>query len=421
MSEATYYRATANPAPDRPSLTGVNHAEVCVVGGGFAGLATVLGLAERGVKDIELLEAEQIGSGASGRNGGFVFGGYALGEEALATRIGADNARRMYGYVLDAVKRMRERIRRYSIDCDPVDAGIMWANWFDDDALLERKRRFMAETLGVHWQPVSRQQLAEQIDSKRYHGGLLEADGFHFHPLNYALGVAAGAEQQGVRIHEHSPVRAIEPDGNGWRVRTDGGEVRARRVVVTCGGYIDGLHRPLARAVLPISTYVMVTEPLGARLGEILSENYAVYDTRFAFDYYRPLPDSRLLWGGRISIRRNPHDIVGLLKADMLKVFPQLEDVAVEYAWGGLMGYSRHKMPHIGELAPGLWYCQSFGGHGVAPTTAGGEIIASALVEGDERYREFADFGLDRTFGPAGLAAAQLSYWYYEFRDWLRS
>ncbi len=421
MSEAIYYRATANPSPERPALARTNDAEVCVIGGGFAGLATALGLAERGIGDVELLEGEQIGWGASGRNGGFVFGGYALGEQALAARVGAENARRMYGYVLDAVKLMRARIRRYDIDCDPVDAGIMWANWFDDDALLERKRRFMAATLGVNWQPVSRQQLAEQIDSRRYHGGLFEADGFHFHPLNYALGIAAAAEAQGVRIHENSPVRAIEPDGDGWRVLTDAGEVRARRVVVTCGGYIDGLHGPLARAVLPVSTYVMVTEPLGARLGDILRENYAVYDTRFAFDYYRPLRDSRLLWGGRISIRRNPRDIAGLLRADMLKVFPQLEDVAVEYAWGGLMGYSRHKMPHIGELEPGLWYCQSFGGHGVAPTTAGGEIVASALAEGDTRYREFADFRLGRTFGPAGLLAAQLSYWYYQLRDRLHS
>jgi glycine/D-amino acid oxidase-like deaminating enzyme len=190
---------------------------------------------------------------------------------------------------------------------------------------------------------------------------------------------------------------------------------------VSCGGYIDGFHPPLARAVLPISTYVMVTEPLGEKLRDYLREDYAVYDTRFAFDYYRPLPDTRLLWGGRISIREQPRDIAELLRSDLVKVFPALADVRVDYAWGGLMGYSRHKMPHIGQLQPGLWYCQSFGGHGVAPTTAGGEIMAAALAEGDTRYQEFADFGPTSTFGPAGLLGAQLSYWYYELRDWLNA
>ena len=157
-----------------------------------------------------------------------------------------------------------------------------------------------------------------------------------------------------------------------------------------------------------------------------MSTPAAVYDTRFAFDYDRPLPDSRLLWGGRISVRdRPPHEVERLLRRDMLRVFPQLGDVRIEQAWSGLMSYARHQMPQIGQVEPGLWLAQAFGGHGVAPTTFAGELLASAIVEGDTRWRGLADFGLVTAAKPAGLAAAQLSYWWAQsldaWRDWRES
>ena len=192
----------------------------------------------------------------------------------------------------------------------------------------------------------------------------------------------------------------------------------ARSVVLACGGYLSGLDRRVDAAVMPIATYVVVTEPLGARMDEILRTRAAVYDTRFAFDYYRPLPDTRLLWGGRISVRdRSPSRVRDLLRGDMLKVFPQLDGIRIDYAWSGLMSYARHQMPQIGQAEPGLWYAQAFGGHGVAPTTFAGEVVASAITGGDARWRQFADYGLVSAMKPAGYAAAQLSYWWAEFKD----
>jgi gamma-glutamylputrescine oxidase len=192
-------------------------------------------------------------------------------------------------------------------------------------------------------------------------------------------------------------------------------------VVVCCGGYIEKLYPRLGGAVLPIATYVMVTEPLGERLDGAMRTGAAVYDTRFAFDYYRPLADTRLLWGGRISImERSGAAVARLLYGDMLKVYPQLAGAKVDYAWSGMMSYGRHKMPQLGRLPEGIWYGMGFGGHGVAPTTLAGEVLAAAIMgEGGDLAR-FGAWGLPSTGGPAGLLAAQLAYWYYELRDWMR-
>jgi gamma-glutamylputrescine oxidase len=162
----------------------------------------------------------------------------------------------------------------------------------------------------------------------------------------------------------------------------------------------------------------MVTEPLGRRMSEVLTTSSAVYDTRFAFDYYRPLVDGRLLWGGRISVLdRSPEAVKRLLYRDLLKVFPQLDGIGIDYAWSGLMSYARHQMPQIGRIDEGLWLAQAFGGHGVAPTTFAGEVLAAAIAEGDARWREFADYGVVSALKPAGFVGAQLSYWWAEFKD----
>ena len=192
-------------------------------------------------------------------------------------------------------------------------------------------------------------------------------------------------------------------------------------VVLACGGYLARLRRRVDEAVLPIATYVMVTAPLGARMADVLSTPAAVYDTRFAFDYYRPLPDTRLLWGGRISVvDRSPRDVEKMLRRDMLRVFPQLGDVAIDFAWSGLMSYAPHEMPHVLEAEPGLWVAQGFGGHGVAPTTAAGELLASAIAEGDRRWTMLARYGLQPAFKPAGFLAAQASYWWAQSKDALK-
>lgn len=399
-------------------MQGTVDARVAIVGGGYAGVCLALGLVERGVRDVVLLERDGIGHGASGRNGGFVFGGYSLGEGELLQRLGAERARRLYGLTTQAVDLIRKRIARYAIECDAVDAGVIWANWFRDPEVLRDRQRLLGETYGVKWEWLPQDQLRSVIHSKRYHDGLFERNALHLHPLDYLHGMVRAAQGQGIAFHENSRVRRIEREGAGWCLRTDSGEVQAQTVVLACGGYLAHLQREIDRGILPIATYVMATEPLGARLHECLHTEAAIYDTRFAFDYYRPLKNTRLLWGGRISIRnRSPQAVKKLLLRDLLRVFPQLAGIKIEYAWSGLMSYARHQMPQLGTRGDGLWWMQAFGGHGTAPTCAAGELLAAAIVHNDEAWREFTSFGLQNTWRPFGYLGAQAQYWWAEARD----
>jgi gamma-glutamylputrescine oxidase len=421
-SVRSYYRATATPYEPYAPLQERQEARVVIVGGGFAGLNTALGLAERGVRDVMVLEREQIGFGASGRNGGFVFGGYSLGENALRSQLGESRAQAIFALTTAAVHRIRERIARYAIPCDAVDQGVIWANWFRDPEVLRKRQRLLADHYGVHWDWLPQEELRELVRSERYTDGLYERNALHLHPLNYAIGLAAVAAEQGVRIHENSDVWRLRRENSHWLISTPHGEVQAEHVVLACGGYLAGLRRQIDRAILPIATYVMVTEPLGERLDECLQTRAAVYDTRFAFDYYRPLPDKRLLWGGRISIRnRSPAAVQRVLTRDLLRVFPALKGAGIEYAWSGLMSYARHQMPQIGGEDNGLWWAQAFGGHGLAPTCAAGELLAAAIADGDQGWRQFADYGLARAYKPFGFVGAQANYWWYEFNDWFKT
>ncbi len=421
-SDISYYRATVTSHPAWEPLHGKAHARVVVVGGGFAGLNTALGLAERGVHDVVLLEREQVGFGASGRNGGFVFAGFSLGEQALLDQAGEARAQALFRLTTEAVGRIRRRIAGYAIPCDAVDEGVIWANWFRDPAVLRRRQQLLSEHYGVHWQWLPEAELRGLVRTDRYHDGLYERDALHLHPLNYAIGLAAAAAGQGVRIHERSGVRSLAREGLQWRVRTAQGEVLADQVVLACGGYLAGLRKSIDRAILPIATYVMVTEPLGVRLDECLRTRAAVYDSRFAFDYYRALPDTRLLWGGRISVLdRSPRAVQRLLLRDLLRVFPQLRGVRIDHAWSGLMSYARHQMPQVGGGDDGLWWAQAFGGHGLAPTCAAGELLAAAIAEGDDGWKRFADYGLGNTHRPFGYLVAQASYWWQQGRDGLKT
>ena len=420
-STLSYYRATATPYAAHAPLEGSHDVRVAIVGGGYAGLNTALGLAERGVRDVLLLEREQVGFGASGRNGGFVFGGYSLGEQALLDQLGPARARAIFGLTTAAVERIRHRVAQYAIACDAIEQGVIWANWFRDPDVLRKRQQLLAEHFGTAWDWLPQEELRERVLSTRYYDGLHERNALHLHPLNYAIGLGTAAAGLGVRLHEHSAVTGLVREGARWRLRTARGDVLADQVVLACGGYLAGLQRRIDRAILPIATYVMVTEPLGERMAECMQTRAAVYDSRFAFDYYRPLPDTRLLWGGRISVRnRSPAAVQRLLTHDLLRVFPQLRGVRVDYAWSGLMSYARHQMPQIGG-GDGLWWAQAFGGHGLAPTCAAGELLAAAIAEGDGGWRQFADYGLASTHRPLGYLGAQASYWWQQGQDWLKT
>lgn len=424
----TYYRATIDDAlVQRAPLREANTATVVVVGAGFAGLNTALRLLESGVPDVVLLEAGEIGQGASGRNGGFVFGGYSLSEESLYRRLGRADAVRLYGLTLDAVQRIRERAQTAAVSCDVEDHGVVWANWFRDPAAITHRQQVLGNVYGVEWESLDSTQLRSYVVSDHYSGGTLERDAFHFHPLRYAAELARRIEGLGGRICTASAVIGLARTSDGWSVRTAHGEVRCAQVALCGGGYLHGVHARVEGAMMPIATYVMVTEPLGSALDAVLPGKAAVYDSRFAFDYYRKLHDGRLLWGGRISVHDpSPERMRKHLRADLRRVFPSLAEARIDHVWSGLMSYARHQMPQLAEPEPGLWTAQAFGGHGVATTTVGGEVLGTAIaarLQGQPmpaEFETFQQFGLVGAGHKLGLATAQLGYWAAQTADALK-
>ncbi|TAD89754.1 MAG: FAD-binding oxidoreductase [Alphaproteobacteria bacterium] len=414
----TWYARTRATADQWPQLTGSVRADVCVIGGGLAGLTTALELVERG-RSVALVEANRIGWGASGRNGGFVSAGYACSMDQVVRKVGLDHARALYALSLDAVRTVRERIERFAIPCGPVTPGLVKAALAQDDPdLMQRTRETLFQRFGVERHYWSAAEVQERFATRRYGAALLDSAAFHQHSLNYARGVAEAARAAGALLYEDSPAQAVEGVGAGHRVRTARGEVLAQHVVFCASGYLGWLNPRLASAIVPVATYVMVTPPLGERLGTVIRVPHGVSDTRFCNDYYRPLADTRLMWGGRVSTAEPSAERIGaMLRRDMLAVYPQLHDVPVEVAWGGRMGYARHKMPQIGTLGRGVWYATAFGGHGMAQTGVGGRLIAAAIAEGDDRYRLFDPWGLQFTGGSLAKPVAQAIYWGHKLRD----
>lgn len=417
----SYYAATLTSPLNFPSLEQNIETETCIIGGGYAGLMTAMSLIERGHKNLIVLEKNVVGWGASGRNGGFVFGGYSLGPSALVKQVGEDSARSLYQLTTAAVDLIRQRVTKYRIDCDLVDSGVIWANWFNDQQRLFKEQAFMQRIMEVDWKYLSPEELSELVITKRYRGGLFEKNAMHFHPLNYAQGIARQIKLMGGKIFEQTEVVNLFTKPAQKCVETTHGNVYCKNIVIAGGGYINGLCPPVSRSILAIATYVMATEKLHEKLDETLKTQAAIYDNRFAFDYYRPLIDSRILWGGRISAStKTPKNLKQQMKSDLSKVFPGLNDIKIDYVWDGWMAYARHQMAQIGQLQSGVWYSIGFGGHGVGPTTAAGEIIASAISQKDERYQLFTPWGLPWNGGPFGAVAAQISYWWYQLKDQLQ-
>ena len=401
-----------------PVLEGHQRCSVAIVGGGLAGISTALGLVERGMTDVAVLDAEAPGAGASGRNGGFVFAGYSLGNDALLDQVGDDNAARLHGYTRDAVALIRRRIDRHGIDCQVNDAGVVLADWFDEPETMQATAERMKRRLGFELEWIPGERMPAWVNSPRYGGGLFEPGSFHFHPLRHIRGLSRVVEAAGGRVFGHSAVGSIRRRGSGWRLETRRGRLDADQVLLATGGYDRRLVPSIQRALQPVATYIAVTEPLGSRLAECLPRPVAVYDTRFAFDYYRPLPDTRLLWGGRISMAsRSPASIRRLMRRDLARVFPDLAGVRLEHAWGGWMSYARHEMPLLGRNRDGLWHALAFGGHGMATTTLAGEVMAEALSGAGRRLAEFERWQPVWAGGLLGRAVGQGIYWKAQLID----
>lgn len=408
----SYYAGRAPQRPVRAALERKVQAEVCVVGGGLAGLTTARELTRRG-KKVVLMEARRIGWGASGRNGGFVSAGYAEGLDAIERRVGPDDAGKLYWHSRRGVDYVRGLIE--SENKGAIVGGHGWLKLIrhDDADALRRQRDKMAGRYGVELEFWDKDRVRQTLATKTYFFGIHDPTPFHIDPLAYAEILAAKAESEGLAIFEGTPATSVERSGAGWTVHSPNGLVEAEIVVAATSA-----HRPegsvfpaIERAVLPVATYVIASAPMGRGLRQAIGFSGCIGDTRRAGDYYRIVEGDRLLWGGRITTRRSePRHLAERLKADIRRIYPQLGDFKVDYAWSGLMGYARHKMPIVGEIAPGLWAATALGGHGLNTTATVGLLVAEALGDGDDQWRLFQPYKADWGGGAIGRAVTQLEY-----------
>lgn len=379
---ASYYAASSLPQPDYPALAGEQVADVCVVGGGFSGLNTALELAERGLS-VVLLEARQIGWGASGRNGGQLIRGVGHGLEQFTKVIGSEGVRQMKLMGLEAVEIVRQRIERFQIPCDLTWGYCDLANkpaeleGFAEEAEELRSLGYRHET-----RLLQASEMHSVVGSKRYVGGLVDMGSGHLHPLNLALGEAQAAQRLGVRLFEHSCVTRIDY-GAEVKVHAARGTVRAKTLVLGCNAYLNDLNPQLGGKVLPAGSYIIATEPLSPdQAQELLPQNMAVCDQRVALDYYRLSADRRLLFGGACHYSgRDPKDIAAYMRPKMLDVFPQLSAMKIDYQWGGMIGIGANRLPQIGRLKdqPNVYYAQAYSGHGVNATHLAGKLLGEAI------------------------------------------
>jgi gamma-glutamylputrescine oxidase len=411
----TWYAATMVAVPERTALNRDVDVDLCVIGAGLAGLTVAREAARRGWA-VAVLEANSVASSASGRNAGFVSPGFAERIDAVVERVGLPRARELWDLSDAGVDYVRK-----AADGMPgvtLREGKLSVRRIDDAQAVIDHAAMLKVDFGADVEAWPTDQVREVLRSPKYFQAVHFPKAFHIHPLNYALGLAADAEKHGARIFENSPAQSVDPAGVRKRVHTAHGTVRARHVVLAGSTGVAEVDASIAETVVPISTYVAVTAPLGERLFDAVRYTGAVSDTRRAGDYYRIVADDRLLWGGRISARLStPWLLKAAMRHDMLKVYPQLGDVEIEYTWSGVMAYAVHKMPQIGELAPGYWLASAFGGHGLNTTAMAGEMIARAILDGDDRWRLFSPYELVWAGGRWGRAAAQMVFWSMQARD----
>lgn len=416
----SWYAASAGSLPTQPVLEGDIDADVCILGAGYVGLSAALELAEAGYR-VVVLEAERIGWGASGRNGGQVLAGFGCGETKLAALVGRDDARKLYDWSCEGVRLIHERCARYGIDCDWREGHATVAIKPRQIVELQSWQRELENDYGyssVFWW--NQEQLRDVLDSPHYLGGLYDANAGHLHPLKYALGLGRAALAAGVRIFEASPVLRMT-HGAKPVLRTAHGSVRCDFAVLAGNALVKGVAPELDRKIMPVGTYIAATAPLGAERAQALIRNdMAVADTNWALDYFRLSSDHRLLFGGRASYSNfQPPNLAWVMTRRMRKVFPQLADVGFEYVWGGTIDISFNRAPHWGRIGPNVYFAQGFSGHGVAATNLAGRVIAEAIRGQNARLDVFAriphhDFPGGRTFRTPMLVAAMA---WYKLRD----
>jgi gamma-glutamylputrescine oxidase len=383
---SSYYAATANNTTRYPRLEGERRVDVVIVGGGFTGVSAMLHLVERGY-DVALLEANRIGWGASGRNGGQLIDGF-VESRRIEKRLGADAAKITYQMGIDGRDIVVDRISSFAIDCDLkfgyAELALRDTDLRDLDTGFEAKQR---ANYPHEVKRLNRDELRMVVGSDCYLGGLLNMGNGHLHPLNLCAGEAAAAVSLGAAVFEQSPVVKIV-HGQKPRVETTMGTVHANKVLLAGNAYLGRTEPRLASKIIPAGSYILATEPLPPELqNELLPTSLACIDLRSALDYFRLSADGRMLWGGMCNYSgRVPKSIERALRPGMIKVFPQLREARTDYTWGGNIAISLNRIPQFGRIEGNTYYVQGYSGHGLAPTHIAGKVLADIVAGESEQF-----------------------------------
>ncbi len=386
----SYYAASVNEVTDYAPLRGAQNADVCVIGAGFTGVSTALHLAERGY-NVHVVEANRIGWGASGRNGGQLINGIS-GERRIAKQLGQDGERIMWEMGWAGHEIIRERVETYDIDCD-----LKWG--YLDVAIKQRHIRAQLDDLEAlekynfphEYKLLSKEETIATIGTEAYIGALMNMGNGHLHPLNLCIGEAKAAVSSGATIFEQSSVLRIE---HGARpcVITEQGSVTADFVVIPGNAY-HFIEPKLRGVMFPVNSFIIATEPLPeVQVNSINPKDLAVCDPNFVLEYFRLSADKRLLFGGRINYGgSDPGFIKKTLVPKMLRIYPQLAETNIDYAWGGTIGVTISRVPQLGRISPNVMYSQGYSGHGVNVTHLAGQIMADTVAGTLERFDMFAN------------------------------
>ena len=398
----SYYAATAEPVAKQPALSGETRADVCVIGGGYMGLSTALHLAERGYS-VVLVEAQRVGFGASGRNGGQVSADQRLDQQELEAMVGETQARQLWFIAQDSAELVKSLAAKHEINIGWRD-GVIHAM---HRARMVQETHEYADFLNQKYnynkiRPMDRDEMRATVRSDAYHGGTLDMGSGHIHPLRYALGLARACLQAGVMIYEQSRVTDIH-EGSPATVKTEQGQVVADYVVLGCNGYLGRMQKHVAARVMPINNFIAATEPLDDP-DAVLRDGYAVADSKFVINYFRLSEDNRMLFGGGESYGyKFPADIAATVRKPMAEIFPQLANARIDYAWGGTLGITLNRMPHFERLSGNILSLSGFSGQGVAMATMAGKIAAEAIAGQAEKFDLMANVPTHRFPGGATL------------------
>lgn len=416
----SYYAASANPSPIRPPLQGAQEFDICIVGAGYSGLSAGLHLAEKG-HNVAIVEGAQVGWGASGRNGGQIVNGLNASLQTIEKRYGKDTASFVAGLVQEGGQIIRERVKTYDIRCDLKDGNIFAGLTAAHMRELEERRTLWAD-YGIRNQDMlSKHELREKVGSDLYAGGMIDHSGGHMHPLNLALGEAEAFEKNGGTIFEHSPVITADTESARPSVTTAQGKITCKTLILCGNAYLGHVVPDLTARVMPVSTQVMATKPLGDDLAKsLLPSDECVEDIRYILDYYRMSADKRLLFGGgTVYGGTDPRDIVAKLQPNLDKVFPQLKGVQIDYAWSGNFALSFSRVPQMGRLGASTYFAHGYSGHGVTGSHLFGRILSEAVDSDLSRFDVFAKvpwypFPGGRMFR---VPYSMIGSWWYALRD----